>query len=321
MLNVERLRALHAVASHGSMQAAADALHVTVSAVSQQVAKLEREVGQPLVERHGRGVRLTEAARLLVDRAGEILALLERAEGELDQLGGEVTGVVRLGAFPTAARGLCPGLVVELAGRHPDLDVRVVEAEPVDSVPMLTRGDLDIVVLQDWYNAPLVLPEVLERLPLFDDVVELALPTGHPMADHAPVRLDDLADERWVSWPGGSICGDWLTHTMRTLGHEPTIVHTAAEHATQLALVAAGLGPAVMPHLGLDHVPAGVRLVPVEPTLTRHLFAAWRTDTARRSAIAAVATALSDLAAARRAETGDDASTPFSHALTTAGGW
>lgn len=292
MLNLDRLRALHAVATHGSVQAAADALHVSPSAVSQQLAKLEREVDASLLDRAGRGVRLTDAAILLSERTSEVLALLEQLESELDERRGAVVGTVRISAFPTAARGLGPAVLTHLREHFPDLEPALIEQEPIDSFPQLARGDLDLVIAQDWYNAPLVLPHGLDREPLFDDTADIALPTGHRLAHRRSIRLDELAAEPWVTWPEGSICGDWLLHTMRTLGHEPRVAHRAAEHATLLALVAAGHGAAVMPRLGLDHVPAGVRLVPVEPAVTRHVFAAWRSDASRRSAIRAARDAL-----------------------------
>lgn len=292
MLNLDRLRALHAVATHGSVQAAADALHVSPSAVSQQLAKLEREVDASLLDRAGRGVRLTDAAALLAERTAEVLALLEQLESELDERRGAVVGTVRISAFPTAARGLGPAMLTHLAEHYPDLEPSLIEQEPVDSLPQLARGDLDLVIAQDWFNSPLVLPHGLDRQPLFDDTADVALATGHRLARRRTVRLDELAGERWVTWPEGSICGDWLLHTMRTLGHEPRVAHRAAEHATLLALVAAGHGAAVMPRLGLDHVPAGVRLVRVEPAVTRHVFAAWRSESSRRSAIRATRDAL-----------------------------
>src|SRR5687767_6287798 len=121
MLDLNRLKALHAIHVYGSVGAAAEALMVTPSAVSQQLAKLEREIGARLIERNGRGVRLTDAAGLLAEHAEKILALVETAEADFEALRGEVVGRLNVGAFPTAARGLMPPALVELRERHPDL--------------------------------------------------------------------------------------------------------------------------------------------------------------------------------------------------------
>lgn len=292
MLNLDRLRALHAVAAHGSVGAAAAALHVTTSAVSQQLAKLEDEVGQPLLERRGRGVRLTDAATLLVGHAERALSALERAEAELDAQRTSVVGHLSISAFPTAARGLCPNALRRLGVQHPKLTVTLAEEEPMAALPLLSRGDLDLVVAQDWFNAPLALPEDLSRDSVLDDVADVALHVDHPLAKQASLSLSQLYGERWITWERGSICHDWLKHTLRTRGRDPVIAHTASEHATQLALVAAGLGSAIIPRLGRDTVPANVRMVPVTPALRRHVYAVWRTDATRRTAIRAAVEAL-----------------------------
>ena len=297
MLSLDRLRVLRAVGTHGSVQAAADALYVSPSAVSQQIAKLEREVGQHLLERNGRGVRLTPAAELLTARTTEVLTLLEAIEGDLDDLRDVVAGPVRISAFPTAARGIGPLLLRDLIDRHPGLEPSLSEHEPTESLPLLARGDIDVVIAQDWFNAPLALPTGLHRVALFDDVVDIALPCSHRLAKRRTVRLEELANDGWITWPAQSICHDWLVHTLRSKGHEPQIRHTAGEHATQLALVSAGLGFAVMPRLGRDHIPDGVAIVAVEPTLHRHLFAAWRANAAHRSNIEAVRVSLLHVAA------------------------
>src|SRR5919205_3388504 len=130
MLNLERLRTLPAAARHGSVSAAADGLHVTTSAVSQQLGKLEREAGQRLLARNGRGVRLTDAGRLLSEHAARILSQVELAQADLEAQRGQVVGELRLSAFPTAARGLFPTALAALRTEHPALRVRSCELEP-----------------------------------------------------------------------------------------------------------------------------------------------------------------------------------------------
>lgn len=287
MLNVDRLRALHAVSAHGSIIAAAETLNVTTSAVSQQLAKLEAETGQTLLERHGRGVRLTDAALALVSRTQRVLSLLEEAEAELDASDADVAGRITIAAFATAARGLAPQAIAALRKKYPQLAITFHEQEPHESIPKLVRRDVDLIVINDWENAPLALPEGLTKAPLFDDIADIALPPGHRYCDAKSVKLSQLSGEEWIAWPGGSICHDFLLHTLRKNGHEPRITHTAAEYATQLALVAAGLGACILPRLGRGAVPAGVSVVPTEPALRRHVYAAWRTHATRRSTIQA----------------------------------
>ncbi|WTP56038.1 LysR family transcriptional regulator [Streptomyces phaeochromogenes] len=292
MLNLERLRTLDALARHGSVSGAAEGLHVTTSAVSQQMSKLEREVGQQLLAKNGRGVRLTDAGRLLADHAARILSQVELAQSDLEAQRGQVMGELRLAAFPTAARGLFPTALAALRAEHPGLRVRSRELEPEIGVAWVTRGDLDLAVVLDWYNKPLPLPDGLVKASLLDDPTDLALPMGHRLADRSEVDLEDFVDDEWIAWDEGEFCHEWLLFTLRGKGIEPVIAHRAEEHHTQLAMVAAGLGVCVAPRLGRDPVPAGVRTVPVRPRVTRHVYAVWRADADRRPAIRAAVDAL-----------------------------
>ncbi|MFI6816846.1 LysR family transcriptional regulator [Nonomuraea sp. NPDC050328] len=292
MLDLNRLKALHAVHVYGSVGAAADALMVTPSAVSQQIAKLERETGATLVERNGRGVRLTDAAGLLAEHAERILALVETAEADFEALRGAVVGRINVGAFPTAARGLLPKALSLLKERHPELDVHMYEREPEQTLREVARGELDLAVAQDWLNRPLAVPEGLARKSLFDDFADVALPAGHPMAERREIELRELHADRWISTAPGTVCHDWLAFTLRSAELEPEIAFWANEYATQLALVGQGVGCAIVPRLGRDHVPANVRMVPIRPRQTRRIYALWRADAARRPAIRAAVEAL-----------------------------
>ncbi|MEU7055800.1 LysR family transcriptional regulator [Streptomyces sp. NPDC046197] len=292
MLNLERLRTLDALARHGSVSGAAEGLHVTTSAVSQQMAKLEREVGQQLLAKNGRGVRLTAAGRLLAEHAARILSQVELAQSDLEAQRGQVVGELRLGAFPTAARGLFPAALSDLRLRHPCLRVSTVEMEPATAVRAVLRGDVDLAVVLDWYNKPLPVPEGLTRAPILDDPADVALPAAHPLACRAEVDLEDFADDDWVTWGDAEFCHEWLLDTLRSKGVEPRIVHRAEEHATQLALVGAGMGVCVAPRLGRGPLPAGVRTLPVRHSVRRHVYAVWRADADRRPSIRAAVEAL-----------------------------
>ncbi|MEU6477137.1 LysR family transcriptional regulator [Streptomyces sp. NPDC047017] len=292
MLNLERLRTLDALARHGSVSGAADGLHVTTSAVSQQLAKLEREVGQQLLAKNGRGVRLTDAGRLLAEHAARILSQVELAQADLEAQRGQVVGELRLGAFPTAARGLFPVALGRLRSRHPGLRVSTAEVEPAPAVRAVLRGDVDLAVVLDWYNKPLPVPEGLTRAPILDDPADVALPAAHPYADRAEAALEEFADDDWITWADAEFCHEWLLDTLRSQGVEPRVTHRAQEHATQLALVAAGLGVCVAPRLGRGPLPAGVRTVPVRQAVRRHVYAVWRADADRRPSIRAAVDAL-----------------------------
>ncbi|MEU0133328.1 LysR family transcriptional regulator [Streptomyces sp. NPDC006296] len=292
MLNLERLRTLDALARHGSVVGAAEGLRVTTSAVSQQLAKLEREVGQRLLARNGRGIRLTDAGRLLADHAATILSQVEFARSDIEAQRGQVVGEVRLAAFPTAARGLFPAALTTLRSEHPGLGLRTTELEPEDGIRALLRGDVDLAVVLDWSNKRLPLPAGLARTELLDDATDIAMPADHVLADRTEVGLEDFADDDWVSWPEGEFCHDWLTFTLRSQGIEPRIAHLAGEHHTRLALIAAGFGVCVAPRLGRGPVPDGVRLVPVREPMRRHVHAMWRVDADRRPSIRAAVEAL-----------------------------
>ncbi|MBO1334174.1 LysR family transcriptional regulator [Streptomyces sp. VRA16 Mangrove soil] len=294
MLDLQRLRALHAVSVHGTVGAAAAALGYTPSAVSQQIAKLERETRTVLLEREGRGVRLTEEARQLASAAQELLTVMERAETELEQRRGVPAGRLTIAAFASAARGLLPGALAALAERHPALDTRLTEVDPHLSVDLVAKGAVDLVVAHDWDIAPLPAPAGVEQAVIGDDLCDLLVPAGHPLAGREGVRREELGSERWVSQPPGRVCHDWLVRTMRAAGFEPDIAHQADENPTLVALVAAGLGVAVIPRLGRGPLPDGVAAVGLDPMPRRRLYALWRGGTSRRPAIVAAVQALRD---------------------------
>lgn len=292
MLNLERLRTLDAVARHGSVSGAAEGLHITTSAVSQQLAKLEREVGQQLLAKHGRGVRLTDAGRLLAEHAGRILSQVQLAQSDLEAQRGRVAGELRLSAFPTAARGLFPAALAALRAEHPALRTRSCELEPEAGIRGVVRGDLDLAVVLDWYNKPMPLPDGLVKASVLDDPADVALPAGHPLAGRAEVDLGEFAEDEWITWGEGEFCHEWLMYTLRSRGIEPIVGHRAGETHTQLGLVAAGLGVCIAPLLGRHPVPEGVVTVPLRQRVRRHVYVVWRADADRRPSIRAAVEAL-----------------------------
>jgi molybdate transport repressor ModE-like protein len=285
MLDLGRLKALHAVHVHGSIGAAATALGYTPSAVSQQISKLERETRTVLLERQGRGVTLTDAAQMLVGTAERLMAIVEQAEVALEEQRGKPSGRLTLAAFPTAACGLLPAVLAELSTSCPALELRLLEVDAHLSVDLVARGVVDLAVAHDWDIAPLPAPEGVERCVIGDDACDVLLPAGHRLAGRERLVRSDVAAERWICQPPGSVCHDWLVRTLREAGREPDMAFQVGEYGTQVALVAAGLGIALVPRLGRGAIPEGVRVVPLEPAPVRRLYALWRQGAARRPSI------------------------------------
>ncbi|MGP3990348.1 LysR family transcriptional regulator [Streptomyces sp. 3N207] len=298
MLDLSRLRALHAVQLHGSVGGAAQALGYTPSAVSQQIAKLERETGTTLLERQGRGIALTDDALMLVRTAEEMLSLAERAEVALEERKGRPEGRLRLAAFPSGARGLMPRVLAGLAADHPQLDLRMSEVDPHLSVGLVARGEIDLALAHDWDITPMPAPEGVRSIPLGEDTCEVLVPAGHPLAARDKLVTADLAGQRWVCQPPGTVCHDWLHTTLRTAGQEPDVAYYVAEFQTQVALVAEGLGIALLPHLGRGPLPAGAVLRPLVPVPTRRLFAVTRDCLLNRPAVRAAVRAMREAAGA-----------------------
>lgn len=303
MLTVERLRALSAVATYGSIARAAEALHVTPSGVSQQIGKLERETGHGLLERHGRSVRLTHAGKVLAGHAERVLADLERAEGDLAALHDEILGPLRLGGVDSAIRALLGTALDELVGRHPRLSPTVRDGEAIDLVPSLLAGDLDVALVESWSNRPMFVPEGLARTPLITEPVWLAVSEQHRLADRDVVDLSELDGATWATCGPGTEPYEALVQALRAQGIEPDIRYTVAEYPTQLVLVRANLAAALVPSIGADLSPPDVRLVATEPSLRREIHAAWRSTTdspAIRACIAALQSASTRLDASGR---------------------
>jgi DNA-binding transcriptional LysR family regulator len=294
MLHLERLQALHAVSTIGSVTGAAEALRLTPSAVSQQLGKLQRDVGQRLIEPYGRGVRLTPAGTLLAQRAHAILSEVENAESELDRQRNHVIGDLEIAGFATAARAILPQTVARLRKQHRQLKLRVSERQPDEAIRLVVAGHLDIALVNDWMNAPLVLPDGVQRVLIMNDPVDLAVPADHPLAGRASVELTELSAEPWITWPYGAICHEWLTQTLRQHGLTPEVTHTAEEHQTQLAMVAAGLGIAVMPRLGRGSI-EGVSIITLKPAFSRQIYAIFRTLASERPAIAVTVSAICEV--------------------------
>lgn len=291
MLDVRRLRILREVAAHGTIAACAEALSYTPSAVSQQLAALEREVGLPLLERNGRGVRLTDAAATLVGHTERILAALEAAEADLKAMTEEVEGSLRLAAFPTAASTFVAPAIAALETDHPGISVAYRELESDDSLPALKHGEIDLAVAYDF--PPHDPDPGLDREELFVDPLRVALPIGHEAAGARAVPLAALARERWITPEEGTWCRDLVTLACSAAGFAPHVAFESNDFRVFFELVSAGLGVAVIPGLAGAFPHPGVVVRPLRgQCMARRVFIAIRRGSGRRPAIAAMSKAL-----------------------------
>jgi len=255
MLDVRRLKVLREVAARGSFSAAADALNFTQSAISQQIAALEREAGTRLVERSARGVRLTVAGEALVRHTDVILARLADAEAELEAIAGLRAGRVRLAAFPSAAASLLPPTMARYRERHPGVELTMIPADPPEAVQRLRGGEVDVALLiaSAWDDPG---ADGVERTHLLDDPMYICLPQGHPLATKARLRLENLGDEKWLMGTTDHSCPDTsiFLRACAVAGFEPRIGFQTDDYVAIQGFVAAGMGISVIPDLALATV-------------------------------------------------------------------
>lgn len=296
MIDLEALTSLRAVATEGSVIAAARSLGFTPSAVSQQIKRLERQTGVPLLERVGRGVMLTGHGEHLVRTGARLLADLEELEADLQQRTGVVTGPFRLAAFSTAVRGLVAPVVSDLRARHPGLALTVLEHEPWDTVDLVATGRVELGIVHRWGAVPLEIPDHLASTPLARDEADLVLHRDHRLAARAVVTPHDLVDEQWIATPENTICRQWLHRMFDGTGRPPRIGHVSGEFESHLALVASGLGVALIPRLGRAALGEDLVAVPVrDPVPTRLVDALHRRSMRTSPAVTAVLGAFASL--------------------------
>lgn len=300
MIDLDALAGLRAVATHGSVVGAATATGFTPSAISQQVKRLERQTGVPLLERVGRGVMLTSHGHHLVDAGEQVLADLEQLEANLQQRAGVVAGRIRLAAFSTAMRGLIAPIARELRDAHPDLTLTLTEREPWDAVDLVASGQVELGVVHRWGGVPLSVPEHVVATGVASDVADLIVHRDDPLAQRARVTPHDLVDVDWIATPEGTICRQWLSRMYDGTGRPPRIAHVSGEFESHLALVAAGLGVALVPRMGRAPLGSDLVAVPVrDPEPIRLVDALHRRTMSDSPAVQAV---LDRLARLRRPE-------------------
>jgi DNA-binding transcriptional LysR family regulator len=302
MLDVRRLQVLREVARHTSLSSAAEALAYTPSAVSQQIAALEREAGVGLVRRGARGTVLTDAGRALVRHADEIVGRLAAAEEELRAMAGLRAGRLRLGAFSTAGAVLVPQAVLAFRGSHPDVSISVVELDPEEAVRELRAHEIDLALVYEFPVVPGPSLDGLEYVPLLDDPLCIALPQGHRLARRRRVRLSDLAGEPWVQGVYRGSTAGVLPAACRAAGFEPRIVFRSDDHMAVQGVVAAGLGVAVAPQLIVPTARPDLAIRPLEvegDLLTRRVGVAIAAGLYRPPAVTAMVAVLEDVSCRR----------------------
>lgn len=294
MLNVNRLRMLREVAARGTIAAAAESLFMSPSAVSQQMAVLEREAGVPLLEREGRGVRLTAAGKRLVHNAETVLAALEHAEADLVDASRGIVGHVRVSAFPSAARKVLVPALVSLRDAHPNLRISMIDLEPEEALPALKARELDVALTYEWDLLPTLQDPGVEREQLFTERVYLALPVSHPLArSGAAVHMAHLSEEQWIVGRDSTSMLAFVQTAGHKLGFEPLTDFHSMDIDVILAAVGAGLGVALVPPLALVYETPLVAIRPVaDLELNRLTWAAIRRGSGYHPGISAVLDAL-----------------------------
>jgi DNA-binding transcriptional LysR family regulator len=296
MLDLHRLRLLRELHARGTIAAVADALQFTPSAVSQQLAVLEREAGVPLLERAGRGVRLTDAAIVLVGHADELLARAGIAQAELAAAAGRVAGRGRIASFQSVALRLAMPAMRELARDTPDLRCELVEAEPEQSLPALALGEVDLVLADEWQHQPHARPPRIDREDLCDDPLLVVLPENHPAArrHRRAVPLAELAGEAWTAGHRDTGWEEVTNRTCRELGKfDPDIRHRANDSVLSLALVAQGQAVTLLPRLVRPDSQPGVAVRAIaEGSVHRTIYLATRSADATRPSVQALQAAV-----------------------------
>ncbi|WP_233873413.1 LysR family transcriptional regulator [Paraburkholderia adhaesiva] len=271
-----RLRALLELARCGTMAAAAEALFLTPSAVSQQIAQLEEDAGVKLTERVGRGVRLTPAGHALVGYAERVMVVLDEARSELAELRREIAGELRVAAFPSIASIVLPDTVKELRRAFPRLAIALEELEPIDAVAALRSWRTDIALIDDLSIATGNDRENVELVPLAEDALYVAVATDHPLSKKPSLSLADLRYETWAIESTWSTFGSFVIELCRRAGFEPQTNARCRGSDIIDAMVTPGCSVSIAPGLRVLRAPIGVAWVKLRPEIRRKIYVAYR---------------------------------------------
>jgi DNA-binding transcriptional LysR family regulator len=293
-----RLHVLRVVAAHGTLTAAAAALSYTPSAVSHQLRSLAQDLGVTLLEPEGRGVRLTVAARILLERADELFTRWEQVRAELAETEPGRVASLRLCGFSTAAAALLPHVAARVRAAHPHCVIRIIEADPADCFDLLLTEQADVAVVVAVPSLPPTSDLRFEQETLLEDPLDLLVPADHPLARRSSVLLREAAEESWILDRPGRPHHQLVQTACASAGFSPSLAHEAAEWDTGAALVGAGLGVALIPRLA--RLPDGYRIARVplrgDPTPARHILTGVRRGSTRQPTIRTALAALEEAA-------------------------
>lgn len=299
-MDIARLRALRELSIRKTMAAVAEALYVSPSAVSQQIALLEQEVGIDLIERRGRGVELTVAGRQLVERAERILVELESARADIAELKKVIAGELRVAAFPSVAAALVAGAIHDLHRLHPRLNVQFDEMEPAESLAALRSWQTDLAVIDDLNVPPGALDPNIETVPLIEDVFNAMVSQTHPLANRATVTMSELRDERWALDTASSTYNRMITDACQEAGFTPNIVARCKGFEVTIALIRAGYGVSILPGLRASYDLEDVWVCKIVPEIRRKISLAFRKGEKKSPAVQAFIAQVNERAGARR---------------------
>jgi DNA-binding transcriptional LysR family regulator len=298
-MEIGRLRALRELALRKTMAAVAEALHISPSAVSQQISQLEDEAGIQLIERHGRGVKLTPAGEKLVSHAEAIIGVLQNAKTDLAELKREVTGDLHLAAFPSVAALLGPPSMKSLERAFPRLRVILEELEPDQALAALRSWQCDVALVDDLTVLNREQEENIEVKQIAKDMLYVLLPAMHPLTEKLEIRIEDLREERWALDTASSVYTEVIVRKCRAAGFDPQINGACGSFETVLALIEAGCSISILPGMRMQHARKhGQRVAfrKLVPEVRRKIFVAYRRGESRSPTVAALLKALEETA-------------------------
>lgn len=295
-MDLQRLRTLRELHRRKTMSAVADALLISASAVSQQIALLEADVDMKLIERRGRGVTFTPAGLKLVAHAENILGLVEVARTDLAELKQTIAGEIRIAAFPSAAATIVPAALKMTQERYPHLDVILTAMEPSEGLAALRAWQTDLALIDDLTAASGVTDERVDRIPLHEDELFAILPASHALSTAETVTLQDLHEEKWALDVASHVYSDVIRERCRQAGFEPQVKGFCNDFEVVLALIRAGCCISVMPGLRLRHMERDICVKRLSPPISRSIMMAVRANERRNPAVAVVVDALQQAA-------------------------
>lgn len=286
-MDITRLRTLRELSTRQTMAAAAEALFLTLSAVSQQISLLEEEVGVELVEKQGRGVRLTPAGERLVAYADRLFTVIDQARSEMAAIQTEISGTLRVAVFPTVGSSLLPAAVQMARTRYPYLRVVLDEMEPAEGLAALRSRRCDLAFVDDLTIVMRAGQRDIEKIPLFDDALYVLLPPTHPLAARSFLTINDLQDEEWALDSAWSGFADFVLDLCRRAGYEPRVNAHCRGFEILAAMVSEGCSIAVVAGLRLRYPMPDIAAVKLRPEIKRRISAAYRSGEREHPAIRA----------------------------------